>query len=240
MWVVTGAHEGSVILIRAAILVLASFLAVLAGDTRRPLSTAAAATGDRFETAPITEKNFDEIGHAGDMIHLTQRAPIDPNNQGGTQRSLPAGQEPAKPDDTDFVKPYQRSRSTDKISQQPQIDLNLNFDSNSAELMPAAKQMLARLGSALQTKELKGSVLMLEGYADAKESSESRNRALSDRRAETVKRFLVKEFHIPAARLITTGFGSSPIDPDDPYAAENRRVKIITCDDYCNRSRSRE
>jgi flagellar motor protein MotB len=43
-----------------------------------------------------------------------------------------------------------------------------------------------------------------------------------------VKRFLVANYHIPTANLVSTGYGKKGMkNTNDPFAAENRRVEIV-------------
>jgi outer membrane protein OmpA-like peptidoglycan-associated protein len=112
-------------------------------------------------------------------------------------------------------------------TKRPKVDLEINFDYNSAELTPKAAPQLNSLGKALTTQKLAGSVILLGGHTDAKGSDEY-NQGLSERRAETVKRFLIDSYKIPAANLVTAGYGKKgPKNPNDLYAAENRRVEIV-------------
>ena len=112
-------------------------------------------------------------------------------------------------------------------AKRPKVDLEINFDYNSAAVTPKAEPQLNSLGKALTGKELAGSVIMLGGHTDAKGSDEY-NQGLSERRAETVKRFLIDHYKIPAANLVTAGYGKKgPKNPNDLYAAENRRVEIV-------------
>jgi outer membrane protein OmpA-like peptidoglycan-associated protein len=153
-------------------------------------------------------------------------------------RSLTAtDRPPMTSDDLAFVKRVRgqtRSLSLDDrehmaeiAAKRPKVDLEINFDYNSAELTPKAEPQLNSLGKALTAKELTGSVVMLGGHTDAKGSDEY-NQGLSERRAETVKRFLVETYKIPAANLVTAGYGKKgPKNPNDLYAAENRRVEIV-------------
>jgi outer membrane protein OmpA-like peptidoglycan-associated protein len=109
----------------------------------------------------------------------------------------------------------------------PKIDLEINFEYNSAALTPAAEPQLNNLGKALTSAELAGSVIMLGGHTDAK-GSEEYNQKLSERRAEAVKRFLIENYRIPAANLVSAGYGKKGLkNTADPYAAENRRVEIV-------------
>jgi outer membrane protein OmpA-like peptidoglycan-associated protein len=73
---------------------------------------------------------------------------------------------------------------------------------------------LMALGRALTSPELKG--------------DDSYNQRLSQRRAEAVKRFLVRKFKISPKDLVTVGYGKDQLkNKDDPFAAENRRVQIV-------------
>jgi outer membrane protein OmpA-like peptidoglycan-associated protein len=152
-------------------------------------------------------------------------------------RSLTATDRPLTSDDLAFVKRVRgqtRSLSLDDrehmaeiAAKRPKVDLEINFDYNSAELTPKAEPQLNSLGKALTSKELAGSTVMLGGHTDAKGSDEY-NQGLSERRAETVKRFLIDTYKIPAANLVTAGYGKKdPKNPNDLFAAENRRVEIV-------------
>lgn len=111
-------------------------------------------------------------------------------------------------------------------AKRPAIDLDVNFDYNSAVLTPKVEPQLKNLGAALTSAELAGSTVLLGGHTDAK-GSDPYNQSLSERRAETVKRFLVENYHIPATNLVSAGYGKKGLkNSADPYAAENRRVQI--------------
>lgn len=109
----------------------------------------------------------------------------------------------------------------------PTVDLEINFDYNSAAVSPKAEPQLNSLGKALTSSELTGSVFMLGGYTDAK-GSDGYNQGLSERRAETVKKFLIENYKIPAENLVSAGYGKTDLkNKADPFAAENRRVQIV-------------
>jgi outer membrane protein OmpA-like peptidoglycan-associated protein len=68
---------------------------------------------------------------------------------------------------------------------------------------------------------------MLGGHTDAKGSADY-DQALSERRAEAVKRFLIERYRVLAANLLSAGYGNNGIrNTADRYAAENRRVEIV-------------
>lgn len=109
----------------------------------------------------------------------------------------------------------------------PQLDLTIEFEFDSDELTPEASRTLFELGTALSGDTLKNMVFVLAGHTDAK-GSEEYNLALSDRRALTVKRFLVRAFQIDPQSLIAVGFGEEQLkNVRDPEAAENRRVAVV-------------
>jgi outer membrane protein OmpA-like peptidoglycan-associated protein len=112
------------------------------------------------------------------------------------------------------------------VTKRPEVDLDINFDYNSSALTPKVEPQLNNLGKALTSAELAGSVVMLGGHTDAK-GGDPFNQRLSERRAETVKHFLMENYNIPAANLVSAGYGKKGMkNPRDPFAAENRRVQI--------------
>jgi outer membrane protein OmpA-like peptidoglycan-associated protein len=105
------------------------------------------------------------------------------------------------------------------------VDLNVPFAFNSSELLPQADEQLRALQSALASGGLKSDRFLVAGHTDGVGSAPY-NRALSLRRAEAVKRFLVKRGIAPE-RLQTTGYGADRLlRPDRPDDAANRRVEI--------------
>ena len=109
----------------------------------------------------------------------------------------------------------------------PQDSIAVNFRIGSSILNPDAKTKL----DAIATKALnaKGYVLEVTGYADSTGNTD-RNRALSQRRADAVIRYLVENHQIPLRRIVTPyGFGeSNPIADNKTREgrAENRRVEV--------------
>lgn len=127
------------------------------------------------------------------------------------------------------------SGERDKIAaiakDRPNIDLEINFDFNSDRIGQAALSTVEALGKALTDPVLKGNTFILAGHTDAKGKA-SYNQALSERRADAVKRFLNEKYGIPAETLVTAGYGPTRLkNTNDPFAAENRRVAIVNMAD---------
>ena len=99
----------------------------------------------------------------------------------------------------------------------------MNFATGSAKLLPGASETLRTVVSAMKAdKSIKVEV---GGHTDSV-GSDAKNQALSEKRAKSVKDFLVKE-GIEAGRLSTKGYGeTAPVDSNDTKEgrANNRRV----------------
>jgi outer membrane protein OmpA-like peptidoglycan-associated protein len=109
----------------------------------------------------------------------------------------------------------------------PNIDLEINFDYNSANISPKARASVEALGRALSNPELRGSTFVVAGHTDAV-GGEPYNQDLSERRADAIKRYLVDKFGIAGTDLVTVGYGKSKLkDASAPTAGVNRRVQVV-------------
>jgi outer membrane protein OmpA-like peptidoglycan-associated protein len=105
---------------------------------------------------------------------------------------------------------------------------DLLFDYDSANLRPGATANLQKLGRLIQRNPQ--SEFKVEGHTDSF-GSDRYNLDLSQRRAETVKSWLVANMGIDGGRIQTQGYGKSRLlIPGDRTVDEqqlNRRVEII-------------
>ena len=109
----------------------------------------------------------------------------------------------------------------------PNIDLEITFDYNSADISAASLPSVQALGKALSDPNLKGSTFVVAGYTDAA-GGETYNQDLSERRADTIKRYLTDKYGIVGSDLVTVGYGKSrPKNPSDPMDPANRRVQVV-------------
>jgi len=107
------------------------------------------------------------------------------------------------------------------------------FDFDKHELKPAAFPTLGKVAEVLKAHA--DTAVLVEGHTDGK-GADAYNQALSERRAASVRDWLVKNAGQPRSRFTIRGFGKSrPIAPntkpdgsDDPGGRErNRRVEIV-------------
>ena len=130
------------------------------------------------------------------------------------------------------VKPAPRTRSLRNLSVEaveqtkPSLSLLIQFDFNSARVLPESQQALMNLAQAMQSKELADVKFAVEGHTDAKGRADY-NLKLSEQRANAVSAVLASH-GVTSARLASVGKGATePANAADPLAAENRRVRIV-------------
>src|SRR5258708_39281253 len=93
----------------------------------------------------------------------------------------------------------------------------------SAKSLPSVEAV----GRALANPGLKGSTFVVAGHTDAA-GGESYNQDLSERRADSIKHYLVDKFGIAGTDLVTVGYGKTKLkDPANPLAEVNRRVQVV-------------
>ena len=173
---------------------------------------------------------------ADQILHELQPKPL--------TRSLSAGPhvDPAvKAQETGFVATL-RNRKTrslslgerDEIAEiastKPKIDLDIQFDYNSADISTTSLPSVQALGKALSDPSLNGSTFVVEGHTDAL-GGEAFNQDLSERRADSIKRYLTEKYGIAGSNLVTVGYGKDrPKDPNAPMDPINRRVQVVNMD----------
>jgi outer membrane protein OmpA-like peptidoglycan-associated protein len=121
----------------------------------------------------------------------------------------------------------EREEIASMAKDKPNIDLEITFDYNSADISAKSLSAVQALGKALTSADLKGSTFVVAGHTDAA-GAESYNQELSERRADTIKRYLVEKYGIAGTDLVTVGYGrSKPKDASAPMDPANRRVQVV-------------
>jgi outer membrane protein OmpA-like peptidoglycan-associated protein len=123
------------------------------------------------------------------------------------------------------------------VKDKPKIDLEINFEYNSADVSAKSLPSVQALGRALANADLKGSTFVVAGHTDAA-GGEGYNQDLSERRADAIKRYLVDKYGINGSDLVTVGYGKSKLkDPKQPMAEANRRVQVVNMENKATASK---
>ena len=105
------------------------------------------------------------------------------------------------------------------------LSLPVPFAFDSAELLPSARGQLDAIAAGIRMLPA-GQRVVIEGHTDAV-GTDLYNESLSQRRAQSVRRYLVTMHGIDSGRLEAVGFGeTSPLPGPTPSAGENRRVQF--------------
>jgi outer membrane protein OmpA-like peptidoglycan-associated protein len=119
----------------------------------------------------------------------------------------------------------------------PNIDLEITFDYNSADISAKSMPSVQALGRALTSPDLKGSTFVVAGHTDAA-GGDVYNQELSERRADSIKGYLIEKYGIADADLVTVGYGKSKLkDPGQPLAEVNRRVQVVNMENKTTASK---
>ena len=117
----------------------------------------------------------------------------------------------------------------------PSIEIqSINFAFGSAEIPRSQYRKVEQIADALKRlmSRRPGTRILIEGHTDAVGSNAS-NLALSERRAASLKRVLVREFGIPSRALETVGYGEAYLLVPTQYESwENRRVTLRRVDEF--------
>jgi outer membrane protein OmpA-like peptidoglycan-associated protein len=121
----------------------------------------------------------------------------------------------------------EREQIADLAKTKPSIDVEVNFDYGSANIGATALPYVTALGKALSNDDLRGNTFVIAGHTDGA-GGVPFNQDLSERRADSIKRYLVDHYNIPAQNLVTVGYGKSKLkNARYPAASENRRAQVV-------------
>ena len=110
----------------------------------------------------------------------------------------------------------------------PKLELEINFDTGSANLAADVRSDLDVVGAALSDDRLSDKRFKLVGHTDHR-GEESYNMQLSESRAQSARQYLVEKYEIDPSRLDTVGMGESKpmMDGQDANSMRrNRRVEL--------------
>ena len=121
----------------------------------------------------------------------------------------------------------EREEIAEIATSKPKIDLEIQFDYNSADISKSSTGAVQELGKALSNPSLRGSTFVVAGNTDGI-GGDAFNQDLSERRADTIKRYLVQNYGLTGSDLVTVGYGKTKLkDANDPADPINRRVEVV-------------
>lgn len=114
-----------------------------------------------------------------------------------------------------------------QLNQLAQINVEIEFDLNSAMIKPASYRTLGSIADAMHNPVLLGYKFLVVGNTDATGTREY-NMKLSQERSDAVVSALSTTFRVDPRRLESVGLGQEALqDTKNPDAAINRRVQIF-------------
>lgn len=120
-----------------------------------------------------------------------------------------------------------RATGTASTAVLPSIDMEILFDYDSDVIRPDQYAALDELAELLKAPRFASYNFIFLGHTDAK-GSEGYNTALSQRRAESVSRYVAQVSDVGSNRMLPRGLGFSHLKtPDDPLGDANRRVQLV-------------
>jgi OOP family OmpA-OmpF porin len=112
------------------------------------------------------------------------------------------------------------------IIEKGRATLDIKFQTNKADIQPQYHEELARFADIIKRHPEFGSIT-IEGHTDSVGDA-GYNQKLSQRRAESVRNYLITKLGVDAERLSAKGFGESKPIADNMVASgrlQNRRVE---------------
>ncbi len=201
-------------------------------------SAAAALAKAKAESAQAIEKELSEVRQQ--LLFDKPDVPSRPKLASGNRRTLAFANVPASGDSAlsdnanvpaGFSNLDQLLSSPGKVGNSTApilLPTDLLFDYDSATLRSGATASLQKLGRIIQRNP--DATFKVEGHTDSF-GSDAYNMDLSQRRAETVKQWLVENMAIDASRIQTQGFGKTRLLVPGARSVEeqqlNRRVEIV-------------
>jgi outer membrane protein OmpA-like peptidoglycan-associated protein len=172
------------------------------GQVPRPIDVARALAGQQMK--PILRRRGMDLGNsAAEPVALGAPAPADPAT--------------AAPAETPVQTPHTEAA--------PGIAVAIPFAFDSAKLAPAAFPVLDSLAEGIKLTDPNARVLIV-GHTDAT-GGENYNQSLSERRANSVRAYLMQQHGITGVRLQSSGLGEHQLlIPKQPANAKNRRVEF--------------
>jgi OmpA-OmpF porin, OOP family len=128
------------------------------------------------------------------------------------------------------IPPAPVAAPTEEIMVKGRATIDVKFKTNKADVIPAYDSELVKFADVL--KKYPDLKVTIEGYTDNVGSAKY-NKALSQRRAESVKKYLVGKLGIDASRLKAVGYGlEKPIASNKTEEGRKKNRRVEAAVDY--------
>ena len=134
-----------------------------------------------------------------------------------------------------------RNRTPEEMASEPlsdellrlrQFTVSIEFQINSAAILPQSFRVVAAMADALRHPKLLESKFLVVGHTDTTGNRKS-NLELSQMRADAIRDALVTTFGIDPNRVFAIGLGQEQLlDPKKPTSPSNRRVQLVNIGRY--------
>ncbi len=199
------------------------FLSILTAGAALSMTAGMAAAGSTVSAEKILDALKPKAGVTRGLSTGPQQPPVDVATQ-AKEASFVSTLRNRK---TRSLSLAERQEIAELAATKPKIDLEIQFDYNSADISKNSVNAVQELGKALSDASLKGSTFVVAGHTDAI-GGEAYNQDLSERRADTIKKYLTEKYGIAGSDLVTVGYGKTrPKDANAPMDPTNRRVQVV-------------
>jgi len=175
------------------------------------------------QTNPSAQQIINSLTPTGSVSDTTRGIkPLAPDDSSATPAPPPMAMTPSAP-------PMAMSAAPAQPAPLASTNLDVEFQSGSADLTPQAVATLDQLGKALTSSTLASFTFKIVGHTDTTGDAAT-NQTLSEQRAEAVKSYLETKFGVSDSRLQAEGVGESDLlvaTPANTPEPQNRRVQII-------------
>lgn len=195
------------------------------------------AQGCEKVAAPVIEAPVIEDADADGVADIDDKCPNTPQEVPVNERGCPADTDrdgvfdvEDNCPDTEFGKAVDASGCEIDYSVMEEFKLEITFASNSSKIDPKFNQQMQNAADFIKAHP--GKKLLVEGYTD-NTGSKKANQRLSQKRADTVRWILVRDYGVNKQNLTAKGFGeANPVADNTTQAGRmaNRRVVITLVD----------
>ena len=216
---------------------LTAILSIIAIGAALSLPASPAFAGDESNSKNVTEDEIVRALAPPAKKPLTRGLSIGPQTESAPNAAETKLIQSVRGRSTRSLSSTEREEIASVAKDKPNIDLEITFDYNSANISARSMPSVQALGRALTSPDLKGSTFVVAGHTDAA-GGEAYNQDLSERRADSIKRYLVEKYSISATDLVTVGYGKSKLkNPSQPLAEVNRRVQVVNMENKTTASK---